>query len=72
MTVSTTLNKIIYLANGAQVLFTFPFPVISAANLQVFLTDLSGNIVLQAPSTYTVVLNPASGTNPTQAGVRYL
>src|SRR6266852_4964562 len=68
MTVSTTLNKIIYLANGAQVLFTFPFPVISAANLQVFVTDASGNVVLQAPSAYTVLLNPATGTNPTQAG----
>src|SRR5215470_3617900 len=68
MTVSTTVNKISYPGNGATLVFSFSFPAIVGTNLQVFFTDSSGTVTLQSPATYTVTLNPATGTNPTQAG----
>jgi hypothetical protein len=68
MTVSTTLNKIIYSGNGATTVFPFTFPGVAASNIQVFFTDALGNITLLSPSVYTLSLNPATGTNPTGAG----
>jgi hypothetical protein len=68
MTVSTTLNKIIYSGNGATTVFPFTFPGVAATNIQVFFTDALGNITLLSPSVYTLSLTPATGTNPTGAG----
>jgi hypothetical protein len=68
MTVSTTLNKITYAGNGVTTVFPFTFPGVSAASIQVFFTEAPGNVTLLSPSAYTLILNPATGTNPTGAG----
>lgn len=67
MTVSTTLNKISYTANGATTVFSFSFAMPSASVMQVFFTDLTGAITQQFAG-FTVALNPVSGSNPTAAG----
>src|SRR6266849_4864326 len=68
MTVSTSLNKIIYKGNGATTVFPFTFPGVAAADIQVFFTDVLGNVTLLAASSYTLSLNAPTGTNPTGAG----
>lgn len=78
MTVSTTLNKIIYSGNAVTTSFpfTFAFPGGSAtqeaANIQVFFTDLNGNVTLLiqglSSSNYQITFNPPTGTNPTPSG----
>ncbi len=68
MTVSTSLNKIIYQGNGATTVFPFTFPGVAAADIQVFFTDVLGNVTLLAASSYTLSLNAPTGTNPTGAG----
>ncbi len=78
MTVSTTLNKIIYPGSGAQTTFSFSFAfpggtaTQEAANIQVFYTDTLGNITLltlgPGATQYQISFNPASGTNPTPVG----
>jgi hypothetical protein len=78
MTVSTTLNKIIYPGSGAQTTFSFAFAfpggtaTQEAANILVFFTDALGNItqLVQGlgPTNYQITFNPASGTNPTPIG----
>jgi len=78
MTVSTTLNKVIYPGSGAQTTFSFSFAfpggtaTQEAANILVFYTDTLGNItqLIQGSSVtnYQISFNPASGTNPTPVG----
>jgi len=78
MTVSTTLNKVIYPGSGAQTTFSFSFAfpggtaTQEAANILVFFTDTLGNItqLIQGLGTtnYQITFNPASGTNPTPVG----
>lgn len=68
MTVSTTINKITYNADGSTVAWTFPFPAVDKANLQVFITDSVGNVVQLNPVQYSVVLNPPIDPNPTSIG----
>src|SRR5882672_1682260 len=78
MTVSTTLNKVIYPGSGAQTTFSFSFAfpggtsTQEAANIQVFYTDTLGNITLltagSGATQYQISFNPASGTNPTPVG----
>lgn len=69
MTVSTPLNKIIYSGNGATTVFPFTFatPAV-ASDIQVFFTDINGNVTLLAANTYTLIFNPVTGTNPTPVG----
>lgn len=68
MTVSTTLNKVIYQGNGSSTVFAFSFPGVVASDIQVYFTDASGNVTLLASSAYTLSLTAATGTNPTGAG----
>jgi len=68
MTVNSTLNKITYLGNGATTSFPFSFAVIKASDIQVFFTDVNGNVTLLSPSVYTITINPTTGTNPTPVG----
>jgi hypothetical protein len=78
MTVSSTINKIIYPGNGATTSFpfTFSFPggtaTQEAANIQVYFTDLLGNITLLAQGSgatnYQITFNAPTGTNPTPSG----
>lgn len=68
MTVSTTSNKIIYSGNAATTVWTFDFPAIESSNLAVYYTDTTGVETLLSASDYTVILNPAEGSNPTQSG----
>jgi hypothetical protein len=78
MTVSTTLNKIIYPGTGAQTTFSFAFAfpggtaTQEAANIQVFFTDTLGNITQltqgSGATQYQISFNPASSTNPTPTG----
>lgn len=74
MTVTTTLNKIIYPGNGSTTVFPFTFsvPANGAADIQVFFTSVIGVVtqLVQGPgaSQYQLSLNPASGTNPTPVG----
>lgn len=68
MTVSTALNKIVYSGNGATTVFPFTFPGVAPSDIQVFFTDINGNVSLISPVNYTLILNPATGTNPTGAG----
>jgi hypothetical protein len=78
MTVSTTLNKVIYPGTGAQTTFSFSFAfpggtaTQEGANILVFYTDTLGNItqLVQGPGSanYQITFNPASGTNPTPTG----
>jgi hypothetical protein len=68
MTVTTSLNKIIYPGNGATTSFPFSFPAVAATDIQVFFADVNGNVTLLSPSAYTLVLNPAVANNPTAAG----
>lgn len=70
MTVSSTLNKIIYNGNGAQTSFPFSFstPINAPTDIQVFFTDTLGNITLLAANQYTIVFNPPISPNPTPSG----
>lgn len=69
MTVSTSSFKIVYDGNGSNTIWSFPFACPSPDNIMVTIKDTSsGGILLLAPSTYTVVLNPLVGTNPTPVG----
>lgn len=71
MTVSTSLNKVVYSGNGATTFFTFSFPggnPTTSSAINVYYTDPLGNVTLLSPSAYTLVLNAPSGTNPTGIG----
>jgi hypothetical protein len=78
MTVSSTLNKVIYPGSSAQTTFSFSFAfpggtaTQEAANIQVFYTDTLGNITLltagPGATNYQITFNPPSGTNPTPTG----
>jgi hypothetical protein len=69
MTVSTTLNKIIFAGNGGSTVFPFTFATpATPSDIQVFFTDASGNVSLLAPTAYTLIINPASGPDPTPVG----
>ncbi len=68
MTVSTTLNKIIYTGDNSTTTWPFTFPAVASTDLQVFFTDASGNITLLNPSLYSVSFNSAISPNPTAAG----
>jgi hypothetical protein len=68
MTVNTTTNKIVYAANGSTTQWTFPFPGVSATDIQVFITDVNGFITQLNPIAYTVTLNPPVDPNPTSVG----
>src|SRR5215471_4971667 len=68
MTVSTTLNKVVYAGNGATTAFAFTFPGVAATDLQVYFTDATGVITLIPSNQYTVTLNPAIAPNPTGIG----
>lgn len=68
MTVSSVLNKIIYSGNGATTAWSFPFPGVTAADIQVFVTTSTGIISTIDPSLYSVALNAAIAPNPTGTG----
>lgn len=68
MTVSSQINKLIFLGDGANKTFVFPFPGVAAADIGVYYTDATGTISLLSPSLYTLVLNPAIAPNPTGIG----
>lgn len=68
MTVSSTLNKIIYAGDGATVTFGFAFSVDASSSIQVFFTDATGIITQLATNLYTVTVNAAAGVNPTPVG----
>lgn len=78
MTVSSTLNKVIYPGTGAQTIFSFAFAfpggtaTQEAANILVFFTDSLGNITQLVQglgsTNYQITFNPPSGTNPTPVG----
>ncbi len=58
MTVSTSASQATLGGNGSQTTFGFGFTVGLASNLQVILTDGSGNQTVLAPSQYAIALNP--------------
>jgi microcystin-dependent protein len=68
MTVSTTASKITYPGNASNKIWTFTFPAVLAADLQIYYTDAAGIQTLLSPTTYSVSLNAAIGANPTAAG----
>lgn len=71
MTVSTTLNKIVFTGDGSTSTFSFPFAVRAggSTDIEVFQTDTSGNITqLTYGTQYTVTLNAAIAPNPTPVG----
>lgn len=61
MTISTTTPQVTYIGNNATTGWTFSFVGVTAADLQVVVTDLtSGNQTLLNPVLYSVAINPAS------------
>lgn len=72
MTISSTLNKIIYSGNGATTSFPFTFPAIAAADIFAYYTDSAGTIttLTQGSGTtqYQVSITAAVPPNPTGAG----
>lgn len=70
MTVSTTLNKIIYTADGVTTAFTFPFAVQDGGqtDIQVFTTVAGVITQLTYGTQYTVTLNAPISPNPTGVG----
>lgn len=57
MTISSAVNKQIFLGNGAQTVFSFAFVGVAAADITVLYTDALGNITTLSPSQYTLSLN---------------
>lgn len=68
MTVSSVLNKIIYLANGTDTSWTFPFPGVATGDIEVFITTSGGTITQLATNLYSVTLNAPIAPNPTGIG----
>lgn len=68
MTVNNADSTITYLANGSTTQWTFSFPAVDAAFIEVFLTDAEGGQIQLAPSQYQVILDPTIGSNPTSQG----
>jgi hypothetical protein len=68
MTVSSTLSKITYVADGSTIDWNFPFSVTSASDIQLLLTSLDGEATFVDPSNFTVTLNSAVAPNPTIEG----
>lgn len=68
MTVATTTNKITYDGNASSTVWSFTFPGVSAADIDVYYTDADGTISLLSTSTYTLLLNAAIPPNPTGIG----
>jgi len=69
MTVSTTSFKQVYDGNGSNTVWSFPFACPNTQSIMVTIKDTSsGGILVLSPSTYTVVLNPLVGANPTPVG----
>lgn len=68
MTVSTSLNKIIYQGNGSNTTFSFPFPGVAVSDILVFYTDASGNVTQINSAFYSVALNAPVSPNPTGVG----
>ena len=68
MTVNTVSDRITYQGDGVTSQFSFNFPVDTAGNIQVVITDAAGNSSPPSPSLFTIVLNPLVGANPTPTG----
>jgi hypothetical protein len=68
MTVNNAAGKITYLGNGSTTAFTFSFSTPDAQSIKVIVVDSNGVVSLQPPGSYSVVLNPLVGANPTPAG----
>lgn len=70
MTVATTINKIVYTADGATSTYSFPFAVEvnGQTDIKAFITIGGINTQLTYPTQYTVVLNPPIAPNPTGIG----
>lgn len=69
MTVSTTLNKVIYSGNGSTTAFSFSFPGVATTDIRVFITDNLGNIAeLTNGVNFSVTLNAPVAPNPTGVG----
>lgn len=66
MTVAITTSKNVYAGDGVNTLFPYTFPIIASSDIQVYVTDVLGNITLLG-SGYTVdtansrVVYPSSG-----------
>jgi hypothetical protein len=68
MTVSTAINAITYLTDGATLAWSFPFPGVSTDFIEVSITDEFGTITNLANTQFSVSLNPAIDPNPTSQG----
>lgn len=68
MTVSTTATKITAEGNGATTAWPFPFALRDDDEVVVTLTESDGTVTTLSSSAYSVVVNSASGTNPTPVG----
>jgi hypothetical protein len=68
MTVSTELTKVTYQGNGSTTVFSFPFAITTAVDIDVFLTDAAGTITQLPANEYQVAINPPVGDNPTSVG----
>lgn len=66
MTVSSTLNKHIYVGDGSNKNFPFTFYALSSNDIKLYLTDTLTKITTQITSNYTV--SPTSGTFPSVGG----
>lgn len=58
MTVNNSTNKVVASGNGVQTVFDFAFIAVDAGDLEVILTDSSGNETTLLPAQYAVTLNP--------------
>lgn len=68
MTVNLASNKIVYQGNGSNTSFSFSFSTPNANSIVVITEDQLGNITTQSPGSYSIVLNPLVGANPTPVG----
>jgi hypothetical protein len=60
VTISTTQSSVVYIGNGSQTVFSFPFIVPDASFLEVIYTDANGIQTTLLSSQYTVFLNPVN------------
>jgi hypothetical protein len=70
MTVTTTNFKIVYNGNGSDTVFPFSFACPDAKSIVATIKDTSsgGTLTLVNGTSFTVVLNPTVGSNPTPVG----
>jgi hypothetical protein len=54
LTVTTSVNKVIWQGNGATTVFSYSFPIPTTASVIVFYTDASGNQTILSPAQYTI------------------